>query len=66
MFKLKACIDKKFAVQYSGLSWLTRIFNLSIPIMTILQAKSLFKVARYDVSYHLVPLFSVDRYGLMA
>ena len=45
------CIDKRFAVKNSDVSCLALIFNLSIPIMTILQTKNWFKVARHDESY---------------
>ena len=41
----------RFVLKNSGLSCLALIFNLSNKRTTILQAKKLFQVARYEESY---------------
>ena len=45
------CIAERFDVKNSGISGLALIFNSSKKTMAMLQAKNLFKVAKYDKSY---------------
>ena len=52
MYNAIIYFDKRLAVKNSGISCLSSIFDLlSNPRMKILQAKTRFKVAKYDNSY---------------